>query len=120
MKAQLDRDYGWKGQLYSAGETEIPDDLAEAIGLTPSPAQTQEVEQSSTEGQDEEPPQTIAINTATAEAIADGLSGVGLTTAKEVVKLRESLPEKRFTDIEQLGQISRVDWKALTAQISFD
>lgn len=110
------------GQTYLAGERDIPEAMAKAIGLVPSPLPEPEKEEtvSKTEDQEEEEPQTIAINTATAEAIADGLSGVGLNSAKQVVNLRETMPGKRFTSIEQLSQISRVDWQALTAQISFD
>ena len=33
MNAHLDRDIRWKGVLYKAGDREIPDDLAIALGL---------------------------------------------------------------------------------------
>jgi hypothetical protein len=33
MKAVLDGTYGWLGQTFGPGEVEIPDDLAQALGL---------------------------------------------------------------------------------------
>ena len=123
MKTTLDRSYGWKGQFYPPGEADIPDDLAEALGLTVQPIApaenptTEEVPPSIEVQEETQPPQTIAINTATAEAIADGLSGVDLKAARQVVLLRKS---QRFTSLEDLKKISRVNWEALTSQISFD
>jgi DNA uptake protein ComE-like DNA-binding protein len=126
VKTTLDRSYGWKGQFYPAGEADIPDDLAEALGLTIQPIAPVEIPTTeeatpSIEVQEEiEPPQAIAINTATAEAIADGLSGVGLKVARQLVMLRNTRPDQRFTSIDDLKTISRVDWDALAPQISFD
>jgi len=128
VKTTLDKSYGWKGQFYPEGEADIPDDLAEALGLTVQPIApienptTEEVTPSiEGQGETESPsPQTIAINTATAEAIADGLSGVGLKVARQLVMLRNTRPDQRFTSIDDLKTISRVDWDALAPQISFD
>jgi hypothetical protein len=33
MKATLDGTYGWQGQTFGPGEVEIPDGLAQALGL---------------------------------------------------------------------------------------
>ena len=125
MKTTLDKSYGWKGQFYPPGEADIPDDLANALGITVqpiAPAETTEITEvePSIEVQEEAeapPSQTIAINTATAEAIADGLSGVDLKAARQVVMLRKS---QRFTSLDDLKKISRVNWEALASQLSFD
>jgi hypothetical protein len=64
-------------------------------------------------GGDPSTPPLLNINTATAEAIADQINGIGLTTAKAVVKLRDSKPDKAFTSLDELKSISRVDWDAV-------
>jgi len=38
------------------------------------------------------------------------LPGVGIKTAKEIVDLRQSLPGEKFTKLDQLKSIKRVDW----------
>jgi len=52
----------------------------------------------------------INLNTLTPEGLTQCLPGVGLKTAKEIVELRQSLPGERFTKLEQLETIKRVDW----------
>lgn len=52
----------------------------------------------------------INLNNLTPEGLTQCLPGVGIKTAKEIVDLRQSLPGERFTKLEQLKAIKRVDW----------
>jgi DNA uptake protein ComE-like DNA-binding protein len=52
----------------------------------------------------------LNINTASAEAIAKTVKGIGYSTAKKIVELRLSLSGERFTTLDQLKRIGRVDW----------
>jgi DNA uptake protein ComE-like DNA-binding protein len=53
----------------------------------------------------------INLNTLTAEGLTQCLPGVGLKTAKEIIELKQSLPGERFSKLEQLESIKRVEWK---------
>ncbi len=55
----------------------------------------------------------ININTASARQIADALPGVGLKTARDIKDLQLSLPGEKFTRLDQLKAIKRVDWDEL-------
>lgn len=55
----------------------------------------------------------INLNTLTPEGLTQVLPGVGIKTAKEIVELRQSLPGERFTKLEQLTSIKRVEWEAV-------
>jgi hypothetical protein len=57
----------------------------------------------------------INLNNLTPEGLTQCLPGVGLKTAKEIVELRQSLPGERFTKLEQLESIKRVDWQEVFA-----
>jgi DNA uptake protein ComE-like DNA-binding protein len=60
------------------------------------------------------PPETrLNINGATAQMIADHIKGIGLKTAKEIKDLQMSLSGERFSNLEQLKVIKRVDWEAV-------
>lgn len=62
------------------------------------------------------PPETrLNINSATAQMIADHIKGIGLKTAREIKDLQLSLSGERFTTLEQLKQIKRVDWESVIA-----
>jgi competence ComEA-like helix-hairpin-helix protein len=52
----------------------------------------------------------LNINTASAEAIAKAVKGIGYSTAKKIVELRLSLSGERFSNLDQLKRIGRVDW----------
>ncbi len=52
----------------------------------------------------------LNINTASAEAIAKAVKGIGYSTARKIVELRMSLSGERFTNMDQLKKIGRVDW----------
>lgn len=52
----------------------------------------------------------LNINTASAEAIAKAVKGIGYSTARKIVELRMSLSGERFTNLDQLKKIGRVDW----------
>ena len=52
----------------------------------------------------------ININTAGARQIADALPGVGLKTARDIKDLQTTLSGERFTKLEQLRGIKRIDW----------
>lgn len=55
----------------------------------------------------------ININTASARQIADALPGVGLKTARDIKDLQLSLPGEKFTRLDQLKSIKRIDWEEL-------
>ena len=55
----------------------------------------------------------INLNNLTPEGLTQVLPGVGIKTAKEIVELRQSLPGERFTKLEQLTSIKRVEWEAV-------
>jgi DNA uptake protein ComE-like DNA-binding protein len=57
----------------------------------------------------------LNINTASAEAIAKHVKGIGYATAKKIVELRLSLSGERFVNLEQLRRIGRVDWDQVIA-----
>jgi DNA uptake protein ComE-like DNA-binding protein len=62
------------------------------------------------------PPDTrLNINGATAQMIADHIKGIGLKTAREIKDLQLSLSGERFSSLEQLRQIKRVDWDSVFA-----
>lgn len=52
----------------------------------------------------------LNINTASARQIADTLPGVGLKTARDIKDLQTSMSGEKFTKLEQLKSIKRVDW----------
>ena len=52
----------------------------------------------------------VNLNLASARQIADSLPGVGLKTARDIKDLQLSLPGERFSRLEQLKSIKRVDW----------
>ena len=52
----------------------------------------------------------VNINGATPQRLTQILKGVGMKTAIEIKELQQSLPGERFTKLEQLKSISRVDW----------
>lgn len=55
----------------------------------------------------------VNLNTLTAEGLTQVLPGVGIKTAKEIVELRMSLPGEKFTKLDQLTSIKRVEWVAV-------
>lgn len=55
----------------------------------------------------------ININSATPELLTQVLKGVGLKTAIEIKELQQSMPGERFTKLDQLKSISRVDWDSV-------
>jgi hypothetical protein len=57
----------------------------------------------------------LNLNTATAEVIADRIKGVGYSTAKKIVELRMGLPGERFTTLEQVKAVGRIDWDQVIA-----
>lgn len=60
------------------------------------------------------PPETrININLATQQALTQHIKGLGHSSAKQVVELRQSLPDERFTNWDQLRQVKRVNWDAV-------
>lgn len=57
----------------------------------------------------------LNINAASAEAIAKAVKGIGYSTAKKIVELRMSLSGERFSNLDQLKRIGRVDWDEVIA-----
>jgi hypothetical protein len=47
--------------------------------------------------------------------IADHIKGIGLKTAREIKDLQLSLSGERFSNLEQLRQIKRIDWDSVFA-----
>lgn len=58
-------------------------------------------------------PNKININSATPQMLTQVLKGVGMKTATEIKELQQSMPGERFTKLEQLKSITRVDWDAV-------
>lgn len=52
----------------------------------------------------------VNLNTLTAEGLTQVLPGVGIKTAKEIIELRQSLPGERFSKLDQLKAVKRIDW----------
>lgn len=57
----------------------------------------------------------LNVNTATAEMIAQRIKGVGYSTAKKIIELRNALPGERFKNLDQLRRVGRVDWDQVIA-----
>lgn len=74
------------------------DDDEESVPVSPIPVDTR-----------------LNLNTATAEMIAERIKGVGYSTAKKIVELKVSLPGEKFTTLDQLHRIGRVDWDQVIA-----
>lgn len=55
----------------------------------------------------------VNINSATPQLLTQVLKGVGLKTAIEIKELQQSLPGERFTKLDQLKSISRIDWDSV-------
>lgn len=55
----------------------------------------------------------VNINSATPQLLTQVLKGVGLKTATEIKELQQSLPGERFTKLDQLRAITRVDWDSV-------
>jgi len=57
----------------------------------------------------------INLNTLTAEGLTQVLPGVGIKTAKEIMDLKQGLPGERFTKLDQLKAVKRIDWEEVFA-----
>ena len=55
----------------------------------------------------------LNINTASARQIADTLQVVGLKTARDIKDLQTTMTGERYTKLEQLKGIKRIDWDAI-------
>ena len=55
----------------------------------------------------------LNINTASARQIADTLPGVGLKPARDIKDLQTTMTGERYTKLEQLKGIKRIDWEAI-------
>ena len=55
----------------------------------------------------------LNINTASARQIADSLPGVGLKTARDIKDLQTTMTGERYTKLEQLRNIKRIDWDTI-------
>jgi DNA uptake protein ComE-like DNA-binding protein len=100
------------GRLYTAYKTELlPDEEAtkkvKALQVKDKAAQE--------EPRTFPPDHRLNVNSATAQMIADHIKGIGLKTAREIKDLQMSLSGERFSSLEQLKQIKRVDWDSVLA-----
>ena len=60
------------------------------------------------------PPETrINLNMATQQVLTQAIKGIGHSSAKQIVELRTSLPDERFTSWDQLRQVKRVNWDSI-------
>lgn len=57
----------------------------------------------------------LNLNLATPEVIAKTVKGIGYSTARKITELRSSLPGERFSNLEQLRRVGRVDWDEVIA-----
>ena len=55
----------------------------------------------------------LNINNASARQIADTLPGVGLKTGRDIKDLQTTMTGERYTKLEQLKGIKRIDWDAI-------
>ena len=55
----------------------------------------------------------LNINMASARQIADTLPGVGLKTARDIKDLQTTMTGERYTKLEQLKAIKRIDWDTI-------
>lgn len=100
------------GRLYTVYKTEItPDESATKTVKT-----LQIKDKAAKEEPRAFPPDVrLNINSATAQMIADHIKGIGLKTARELKDIQMSLSGERFTTLEQLKQVKRVDWESVFA-----
>lgn len=100
------------GRLYTAYKTELePDEAATKKVKT-----LQVRDKAAKEEPRNFPPDTrLNINSATPQMIADHVKGIGLKTAREIKDLQLSLSGERFSNLEQLRQIKKIDWDAVFA-----
>lgn len=100
------------GRLFTAYKTElVPDEAATKKVKT-----LQVKDKAANEEPRNFPPDTrLNINSATAQMIADHIKGIGLKTAREIKDLQLSLSGERFSNLEQLRQIKKIDWDAVFA-----
>tara|TARA_R100001509_G_scaffold35506_2_gene18789 strand:+ start:1685 stop:2146 length:462 start_codon:yes stop_codon:yes gene_type:complete len=57
----------------------------------------------------------VNLNTLTAEGLTQVLPGVGIKTAKEIIDLKQGLPGEKFTKLDQLKAVKRIDWDEVFA-----
>ena len=57
----------------------------------------------------------VNLNSLTAEGLTQVLPGVGIKTAKEIIELKQGLPGERFSKLEQLKNVKRIDWDEVFA-----
>jgi DNA uptake protein ComE-like DNA-binding protein len=98
------------GKVFFAHKNQIAEELKEA------PEQEKSVKQR--RGRQLVKPEVQAfnrvnINSATPQLLTQVLKGVGLKTATEIKELQQSMPGERFTKLDQLRSISRVDWDSV-------
>ena len=100
------------GRLYTVYKTELkPDEQATKVVKT-----LQVKDKAAKEEPRVFPPDSrLNINGATAQMIADHIKGIGLKTAREIKDMQMSLSGERFTSLEQLRQIKRIDWDSVFA-----
>lgn len=121
MKVTLKADQLWQGTLYPAGETEVPADLAIALGFEPedSPqSPNPPTPTSETEPAHPDSPALEFINQAGEAADLKPLPGIGDGAAKRLLLHR---PEGGYESLEQAIELCpelakapyRVDWEAI-------
>ena len=57
----------------------------------------------------------VNLNTLTAEGLTQVLPGVGIKTAKEIIELKQGLPGEKFSKLDQLKAVKRIDWDEVFA-----
>ena len=57
----------------------------------------------------------VNLNTLTAEGLTQVLPGVGIKTAKEIIELKQDLPGEKFSKLDQLKAVKRIDWDEVFA-----
>jgi DNA uptake protein ComE-like DNA-binding protein len=98
------------GKVFFAHKNQISEDLVDA----PEPEKTTKQRR----GRQIVKPEVqafnrININSATPQLLTQVLKGIGLKTATEIKELQQSMPGERFTKLDQLRAISRVDWDSV-------
>lgn len=119
MRAHLTRDQLWNGNFYLAGDRDIPDDLAIALGLQPESKSATVADLKSATVADLLPhPLLVFLNRAEASAELEVLPAVGKGAAARLLANR---PVDGYESLEEVAALNdsltqppfRVDWEQL-------
>lgn len=113
QRVHLERDQLWGGQFYLAGDRDVPDDLAIALGLHSKPP-PEDLETLPDEPEQDLPPAFTLLNSASSPVELEVLPTIGERTAKVLFDRR---PEGGYLSFGHAREInsdkSHIDWGAI-------